>query len=284
MKQIRIENISAYEQCSTFVNGFRGDAVFSDPMLSTEEQLRTNLTDGIRMPQNHAVLGVYRQTQMIGLFAFLVLREEQYLEMLVGLSRDADAYSEIFAYLERHYPAYHGDFMFNPNNYLLKEILIRKGAEFDTEQQKMVLTHSVSVTDTGGVALLSERYKQQYFAIHNQDLYWTAEKVAAAADRFRVFLAIENDKVVGYLDVSCCHDENEPYDFLVLPPYRKKGYGRKLLTKALQMNAPKGMMLLIEVDNTPAIRLYESMGFETAENQNSLTTHWILPQSSNKGE
>ena len=55
------------------------------------------------------------------------------------------------------------------------------------------------------------------------------------------------------------------------------GYGRKLLAKALDMNRPNGMMLLVDVDNEPAIRLYASMGFAKAQGQNNLTAHWRIP-------
>lgn len=75
-----------------------------------------------------------------------------------------------------------------------------------------------------------------------------------------------------------CFEENEPYDVYVLPEYRRRGYGRKLLAKALECNQPKGMMLLVETDNTAAIRLYESMNFKTVPGQNSLTAHWRIPE------
>mgnify|MGYP004713013173 FL=1 len=36
------------------------------------------------------------------------------------------------------------------------------------------------------------------------------------------------------------------------------------------------MMLLVDTDNIPAIRLYASMGFRTVRGQNSLTAHWEI--------
>ncbi len=36
------------------------------------------------------------------------------------------------------------------------------------------------------------------------------------------------------------------------------------------------MMLLVNTDNAPAIRLYASMGFQTVPGQNSLTAHWEI--------
>lgn len=272
--QILIQPIESYEQCGEFVDGFFGDPVFSDPMLPAAKEIPSKIIKPIERTDCYSVLGAYRESELVGLFSFLILKDERYIEMLVGLSRDAETYSEVIAYLQRRYPSYDADFVFNPNNNLLKTILIQKGAEFETEQQKMVRKAPAPQADTAGVELLSEPYRQQYFAIHDRDMYWTGEKVAAAVDKFRTFLAIEDGKVVGYLDVTHCFEENEPFALLVLESHRRKGWGRKLLAKALEMNQPKGMMLLVDIDNEPAIRLYESLGFEKAENENSLTAHW----------
>ena len=141
----------------------------------------------------------------------------------------------------------------------------------------MVLGIPVLGIDTTCVELLSEQHTEQYCAIHNTDMYWTGEKVVQAQDRFRTFLAIHDGKVVGYMDVTYTFKENEPFDFLVLEEYRRMGYGRKLLAKALEMNQPNGMMLLVDADNYPAIRLYESMGFAKVQGQNNLTAHWTVP-------
>ena len=256
-----IRIIKTYDKCREFASGFQGDPQFSDPMLCNEEQVRCNLIKSIENPDSHCVLGIYSEDQMIGLFVFLVLRDEKYIEMLVGLSREKEAYLEALHYLEQCYPGYSADFVFNPGNYLLKELLDLRKAEFEPEQQKMVLGTPMLGIDTTGIELLSDQYAEQYCDIHNKDMYWTGEKVVQAQDHFRTFLAIHDGKVVGYMDVTYTFKENEPFDLLVLEEYRRMGYGRKLLAKALEMNQPNGMMLLVDVDNDPAIRLYESMGF-----------------------
>lgn len=271
-----IRKIKSYEECRDFAESFQCDPCFSDPMLSNEEQVQCNLLGAIDRT-NRCVLGVYRDASIIGLFAFLVLRDEQYIEMLVGLSREKEAYLEMFHYLEQCYPGYSADFVFNPGNYILKELLESRNADFEPEQQKMVLGTPVLGLGTSGVELLCEKYIEQYCAIHNKDMYWTGEKVAAAQDQFHTFLAIHDGKVVGYMDVTCTFDENEPFDLFILEEYRGMGYGRKLLAKAMEMNQPKGMMLLVDVDNDPAIHLYESMGFAKIQGQNNLTAHWTVP-------
>lgn len=273
-----IRIIKTYDECREFASGFQGDPNFSDPMLCDEEQVQCNLIKSIEKPDRHCVFGIYREDQMIGLFAFLVLRDEHYIEMLVGLSRDKEAYLEVFHYLEQCYPSYSTDFVFNPGNYLLKELLELKQAEFEPEQQKMVLETPVLGIDSTGVELLSTQYTEQYCAIHNKDMYWTGERVVQAQDHFRTFLAIHDGKVVGYMDVTYTYNENEPFDLFVLEEFRRMGYGRKLLAKALEMNQPNGMMLLVDIDNAPAISLYESMGFAKVQGQNNLTAHWTVPE------
>lgn len=269
-----IKVLTSFDECREFAATFDGDVEFSDPMLCDGEQLHGNLIKAFDKPDRFDVLGVFRGDEMIGLFNFMVIRNERYAEMIVGLSRDGDAYSEVFDYLERNYPSYDVDFVFNPKNYLLTDLLRQKEADFEPEQLKMVWRPGELQVDTAGVEPLTDKYVQQYIGIHNRDMYWTGEKVAAARDKFRTLLAIREGEVIGYIDVTYRFDENEPYDLLVLPDYRRMGYGRKLLAKALEMNRPKGMMLLVDIDNQRAIRLYESMGFERKPEENNLTAHW----------
>ena len=141
----------------------------------------------------------------------------------------------------------------------------------------MVYSHKALDINTDDIQPYSIKYKEQYMAIHDDsDRYWTAEKTIEAKDCFNIFLAIINDKVIGYIDVSNCFEENEPYDLYVDPEYRRKGFGRKLLAKALKENEPKGTMLLVDIDNIPAISLYESVGFIKKENFNMQVAHWLI--------
>lgn len=272
-----IRPVKTYDECRTFATSFQGDPSFSAPMLSSEEQVQCNLVRPIGNPDRYCVFGVYCEETLTGLFAFLVIRDEQYMEMLAGLSHEKSAYLEALQYLKQHFPGYGIDFVFNPGNRLLREQLNLRKADFEPEQQKMVLEAPAPDMDTTGIVPLSDQYAEQYCAIHNKDMYWTGEKVMQAQDRFHTFLAIRDGRVVGYIDVTRTFKENEPFDLLVLEEYRRMGYGRKLLAKALEANAPNAMSVLVDADNVPAIRLYASMGF--AKKQTILTAHWTVPSA-----
>ena len=270
-----IETLTSLASWENFILDLSADPEFSHPMLAGPERFRKNLFASPENPQKR-VLAVSCSGEKRGLFVFLVLEDERYLEMTAGLSRDEKAYRALAEYLEAAFPGYTADFVFNPGNRLIYDLLREKNAAFNPEQQKMVLISPPPPADPVGIELLSERTLAQYCAIHEKDLYWTGEKVAAAPDRFTVFLAVDSGEVVGYLDLTNCYEENEPVDLFVKEKARRRGWGRKLLSRAIETNRPRGMSLLVDTDNKKAIRLYESLGFRAVPGQNSLTASWRI--------
>lgn len=258
-----------------FVNELNSDPDFSNPMLSSQEEIRSNLLDAPGKPTNQ-ILGVFEGTRIVGLFVFLVLEEESYIEMLVGLSRSLQAYEEMLAFLKANYKGCQVDFVYNPGNHLLHGLLLEEKTEFEAEQQKMVLKRDVPFQSSHEIQLYSPKYREQYIAIHTTDGYWTAEKVIDASDRFRILLALQEDTVAGYIDITCKYEENEPFDLFVKEGCRGRGYGKALLARAIELNRPKGMMLLVDTDNAAAIALYESLGFDRFVGGNNITAHVSL--------
>ena len=271
-----IKELDSLDPYWDFINEVNADPAYSEPMIGTPENLECNLIKALDRPEDR-VLGVFENGEMTGLFVFSEETEIRYMEMLVGLSRSDAAYNEIAEYLRENYPGWQVDFVFNPANDKLLALLEKLGVEPETEQQRMAFSGDCSPDgDTEGVEPLSDKYKEQYFALHATDCYWTGERVAEAADRFRALLAVDNGTVVGYIDFTHAWDENEIFDILVDENHRGKGWGKKLVLRALQMNRPKDMMLMVVVDNIPALRLYDSVGFKKVPGMNSQYAAWHI--------
>lgn len=74
--------------------------------------------------------------------------------------------------------------------------------------------------------------------------------------------AFEDNKVVGYVNTVCIVDEVEINNVAVLKEYRRNHIADRLLKYALKQY-PQALRALLEVreSNTPAIKLYEKLGF-----------------------
>ena len=149
-------------------------------------------------------------------------------------------------------------------------LLRAKHAEFEEEQQWMVWEKEIENQYQHEVVPLTEEYEAQYIDKHSKITYWTAEKVIKAKDRFRVFLAIHEEKVVGYIDVTYCYEKNEPYDIWVDNEFQDKGYEQALLQAAIKMNQPNKMMALVDVNNNVEIEMLKSIGFVPVAGTNSV--------------
>ena len=270
-----IKTVTDLEKYYSFMESFDEDPNFSDPHLNDMKEKNEDILLWFNRP-NHYCFVAESNNETLGLFIFIIYEDEKYMEMLIGLSKKEQAVEELLLYLSENYAGFHADFVFNPKWTIFKKCLEKHGAHFDIEQQRMIYTHQKLNINTDGIVSYSDKYKDQYIDIHDKDLYWIAEKTIEARDRFNIFLAIENDNVVGYIDVTNCYEENEPYSFYVKPEYRRRGLGTKLLYKALETNGLKEMMLFVDIDNIPAIKLYETLGFIKKENANTLTANWNI--------
>lgn len=271
-----IKIIKSFDKYLEFIKAFLIDKDFKDPMLTTNEQIEVNLFKSLNK-ENNIVIGVFNQAEKIkGVFVFLIEKDEKYMQMLVGLSKDEFAYKELFEYLYKYYNGFKIDFVYNPNNHLIHEQLKKLNAIFEKEQVKLKLQDNVLYSTSLDVEALTEKYYDQYIKIHNTEMYWTGEKITSAPDRFKTLIAIKGEQVVGYIDFTYIFKENEPYDLFVLPEYRGMKYGKALLARAIEINKPNDMMVLLDYDNTKAINLYKSLGFHSIVGENNITAHLII--------
>lgn len=270
-----IQEIHSFEAYEEFIGELAEDPAYSDPHFTYD---RENLYRSIKDEDEYAFV-VSENGVTEGLFVWLVLPEDRYIELLIGFTKKEEAFREMLSYMERRYGGYKMDFVFNPLNSAILKPLKEKEATFDPEQQKMILTGSSPNVSTGQIELLSEKWTKQYCDLHKTETYWTAERILSAQDRFRVLLAVKDGQIQGYMDVQCCYDINEIYDLFIKPEAAQQGYELALLAKAIELNRPNQMMVVIDVDAEEEIELYAAAGFERMEGQNSMTASYQVKAS-----
>lgn len=79
-----------------------------------------------------------------------------------------------------------------------------------------------------------------------------------------IYLAENKDLIIGKAHLQLTNGAGGIYGLGVLPEHRNKGYGRKILLKAIEtLNAKKAesIMLQVATQNSNALKLYKSCGF-----------------------
>lgn len=264
-----IQKIYSFDEYEDFISELANHPQYSDPHFSYD---RNNLYRCLKSKDKHAFV-VLENGIVKGLFVFIILPDDKYVEMLIGFTNVEEVFTEMLEYMENNYCGYQMDFVFNPLNTAIFKPLKSKGAILEPEQMKMIQDGSVPNVSTNNIELLSDKWVKQYCDLHNADTYWTAQRIISTLDKFRVLLVVKDGQVLGYLDVQSCYDINEIYALYIKPEVASQGYELSLFAKAIELNKPKQMMVVVDVDNKEEVDLYTAAGFVKLEGQNSITAY-----------
>lgn len=94
---------------------------------------------------------------------------------------------------------------------------------------------------------------------------WTIESLRSQLDKSdsRCTVAVEDDRIIGFLAFEQVMDEGSIVEVAVHPDCRRNGIARSLITAAIQSAEGLNTVFLeVRESNTPAVGLYESLGFE----------------------
>ena len=198
-----------------------------------------------------------------GVFNLFIIPEEHYIETDWGFVTTPSVYDDLIAYLHNTYPGYHLDAVVTKSNQTMFAAYRKNGLVYQEEQILMDLKEYTPKPVKADIVRYSPEYEVSFRAIHDDEgLYWTAERMLKALDEYDVSIAVENGEAVGYIEMTTLDDENEPIQILVKPECRGRGYGRALLQTAIEKNFPMRMVLEVDSNNTPALNLYLSLGFQ----------------------
>lgn len=96
---------------------------------------------------------------------------------------------------------------------------------------------------------------------------WSVETITSLlqSDKGVCYGAFEGETLAGYVALEWVLDEGSLTDIAVLPNFRRKGIAKLLMNELVaKARTMKLQFVTLEVrqSNTPAIKLYESYGFE----------------------
>ena len=198
-----IKEIYSFDLYEEFIKDYANDSIYADPHFAFDNG---NLYNSLSKNNRKAYIVSEGET-VSGLFVWMILPDEKYIEMLIGLSNEESSIQEMLTFIENEYKGYQLDFVVNPQHNLFCNLLQSKNAMFEEEQQWMV---------------------------------------------------------------TYCYEKNEPYDIWVDNEFRDRGYEQALLQAAINMNKPKEMMVLVDINNFDEIETFKSVGFVPVIGTNSV--------------
>lgn len=157
-----ILQVNSFEKYSDFIMELTNNPLYYDPHFAYNKE---NLY-GFSKKKNQYAFVVLNEQKVIGLFVWLIIPDEKYIEMLIGFTNNEKAFLEMLSYLEKGYSDYRYDFVVNPKNTALLELLKKRNAFFEKEQQRMCSIADLPDLSTDMIELYSEKWKEQYCSIH----------------------------------------------------------------------------------------------------------------------
>lgn len=141
------------------------------------------------------------------------------------------------------------------------EMFLQRDMKQELNPSKVVLRKATG-SDTREIS----RQNSIYFEQESQDENMLIPEEEAKAGMI-IYIAEANNCAIGKIHLDISSDVGGIYGLGVLPEYRRKGYGRDILTLGiaeLKSNGFKEIMLQVNVNNEKALDLYRSCGFEVA--------------------
>ncbi|MYL64301.1 GNAT family N-acetyltransferase [Bacillus hwajinpoensis] len=140
------------------------------------------------------------------------------------------------------------------------------GAHYENSEYEMHLVGEASEAIDMTNLHFRKALKQDAKEIARQNaIYFHVNSEEASLEGMDVFLAEWNQSVIGKVHIELQNGVGGIYGLGVLPEYRRQGFGREILMKAvkkLREKQAQQILLQVAVKNKQALNLYQSCGFK----------------------
>lgn len=160
------------------------------------------------------------------------------------------------------------------------EFIKTTGAEYTHTEYEMFLRNNAKQNEPSKEVILRKATNMDAREITRQNsIYFNIElreediSMPEEEEKFgsTTYMAEVNNKIVGKVRLNVEEGVGGIYGLGILPEYRGKGYGREMLSLAvekLKEKDIKDIMLQVEAKNKKALNLYKSCGFEETTTMN----------------
>lgn len=208
---------------------------------------------------------------ILGVLALLVEPEDMYLEFVGGIFAESNyrmVSEEFFKYIRDKYKGYKLNAAYPEENVQAIEFMESIDAKlmnFDYEY-RIKKDNFKSLYKADDVIYIKEKYYENFIKHHNRinpDVYWTGEKLINALDKFDMFIALEDDTVIGSIVTSKFNKEVDEIYFLSVEnedDHLEKALLNRGVSHAFS-NGTRELILMIGKEDAKLINICEEIGF-----------------------
>lgn len=214
---------------------------------------------------------------ILGLLALLVEPEDMYLEIVGGIfakNNYENVAKEFFQYIRNKYKGYHLDAAYPEENVQAKKFMESIGAklmDFDYEY-RINKDDFKSLPKIDSIIEINEKHYEDFIKHHNSinpGVYWTGEKLINALDKFDIFLALEDDKVMGSIVISKFNKKVDEIYFLSVKEEKPNfDLEKNLLNKGINHAFNTGtqeLIFMVEKEDIRMMHICEELGFKKTD-------------------
>ena len=208
---------------------------------------------------------------ILGLLALLVEPEDKYLEFVGGVFAESNyrmVSEEFFKYIRDKYKGYKLNAAYPEENVQAIGFMESIGAklmDFDYEY-RINKDDFKSLYEVDNIIYINKKYNEDFINLHNRinpDVYWTGEKLINALDKFDMFIALEDDTVIGSIVTSKFNKEVDEIYFLSVEnedDHLEKALLNRGVSHAFS-NGTRELILMIGKEDAKLINICEEIGF-----------------------
>jgi|GEM_PF-7089370 len=139
-----------------------------------------------------------------GFFTTCCTPEDKYIELLCAFFKDSAYFSLAINYLKRLYPGFELFHYVFPANDRAIDCFASYNASFDPRQTTMCLDIMKAKRREieHMISLVTPEFVDEYRAIHDENVYWVADKMLVFSDRMKARILLVEGYVAGYIDFS----------------------------------------------------------------------------------
>ncbi|MDR7856597.1 GNAT family N-acetyltransferase [Tissierella sp.] len=229
IKRIMIDDIHVISEYIWDV--YQDENKRTTPPYQDAKDIETHLSKCLQYKSSH-LLGVWEEDNLEGVALILVDENDQSLNVQGPYIHKSHKYrkiaSELMDYIESNFKGFKCYIGTTKPNVLSQEFFKSRGflCTDDTIQMSVTKDALVPIEPQFNIQLLSEERMEDYKDFHDNqyhDYYWLSDRIYGVMDRWKVHIALENNKIIGSIfTMKQTEDSGEIYGCKVLDPYKNK--------------------------------------------------------------